>query len=134
MRQGMKGLIITFLFGLLIGGVIGRFMTPWHMMRNWSHEKREDRMLKHFSSKLALDPKQKDQVKEIFKAGRTEMDALTAEFRTKFSTLRTKTADDIRKILNPEQLDKFNKMHEKYEKHWKDHTMMPSPPGEEHHD
>jgi Spy/CpxP family protein refolding chaperone len=115
MMKNWKPMTVTFLGGLLIGGVLGRSLSPWFFLNRMSPEKRMERKLDHFSRKLDLTRKQKEEVRVIFQTKSAQMKNLVAENQPKFEAVRKTAADDIRKILTPDQLVKFEAFHSKME-------------------
>ena len=109
---------------LLIGFAAGAAFGQWHARENfhghWKHGSMREHMLKRFSSELDLTPEQRTQAAALFDAKHPQMLALQAEMKPKFEALRNSTQDDIRKILTPDQLPKFDAMNAKMQERWKD--------------
>ncbi len=88
---------------------------PFYLHRHWNSGQFQARLLQRFSSKLKLTPEQRTQVATILEAKRQKIDALRADIRPKFEEIRTSTAADIRKLLTPEQQQKFDVMQVEWE-------------------
>ncbi len=84
--------------------------TPSYLHRHWDSGQFQARLLQRFSSKLKLTPEQRTQVATILEAKRQKIDALRADIQPKFEEIRTSIAADIRKLLTPEQEQKFDVM------------------------
>lgn len=119
MNLNWKNIFIGFLIGLLVGGGIGRFMSPWFFMKKRTPEEMDKRILMKFSRKLDLTSEQKEKIGLILKEKRSKMDVLLTEFRPRFDAVRSETADEIRQQLDQKQLKKFEEIHKKFEERLK---------------
>ncbi|MCB4755838.1 MAG: hypothetical protein LHV69_02255 [Elusimicrobia bacterium] len=115
MKLNLKQMVIPLLVGLLIGGLLGRFASPWHYFKRIPMGNHEDRILKRFSSKLGLNPQQKEEIKAILTLSRKQTEKLLTDIRPKFEAIRKATAAEIRTKLTPEQQAKFDKMEKKFQ-------------------
>jgi Spy/CpxP family protein refolding chaperone len=109
---------IIFLLGLLAGGVLSRFMSPW-LFHRFSHDRRQDKLLRRISAELDLDPGQKEKIAAIFASTRPEMDALISDVRPRFEAIRNAAAAQIRQLLTPDQQTKFDQSRKRREDRWK---------------
>ena len=115
MTRARKQLLVTFVFGAIVG-VVGMYVSaPSYLHRHWDSGQFQTRLLQRFSSKLKLAPEQRTQVAAILEAKRQKIDALRADIRPKFEEIRTSTAADIRKLLTLEQQQKFDVMQAEWE-------------------
>jgi len=104
-------------FSLLIGALLGFAFGTWVMKHHfpgyrWG-DKRYSRMLKYFNSKLDLSETQKEKVKGILDSKRKKVKELRKELRPRWKTMHENTREEIRKILNPEQKEKFRALEAK---------------------
>ena len=108
--NGSRAVALACLAGLLAGAGggwgAGRGLFP----RRWSWEQRYEKMLERFNSELRLTPEQREQVKVLLDAKRQKMEALKNEARPRREEIRQATRTEIRKLLSPEQQQKFDKM------------------------
>jgi len=121
----MKYVVIPFLAGLLVGGVLGRYFSPWHFYKRMPAGNQEERFLRRFSSELALSPTQKEEIRGILKSSREKTEKLLAEFRPKFDAIRASAAEEIKKLLSPEQQAKFDRLQEKHKRRMKKDGHFP---------
>jgi Spy/CpxP family protein refolding chaperone len=125
MKYLTKAVILTFVLGLLVGGVTMKLVAHRLFFHPMMGEHRQDHMLNRLSSKLKLSPEQKEKVGAILTTAHQQMEALSKETGPKFEAIRNSTSDQIRSVLTPEQLTKFNEMHEKFDRKAKEaHGMM----------
>lgn len=103
----------TFLAGV-IGFLIGAAIMPpvlrWHFRHYWGPERMQARMSKLFASRLSLSPDQQTKVNAILDESRKKMESLRNDVRPKFEEIRNQTRDQIRPLLNADQLKKFEKL------------------------
>lgn len=117
-KQTMFGLVV----GLLLGAAATFLALRHGPFRHESHsaEARATRMVERFTHELDLTADQKAQVMAILDGKRGEIRSLDDEMRPRFQEIRRTIREDIRKILTPEQLAKFEDMEKKRrEKHEK---------------
>lgn len=119
MKLEWRQVAAAFLIGLIAGTAIGRWGLRFRSHKHWGSEKHYSRMLKRFSSKLDLTPEQRKQVATILDAKREKIKALHSEIRPEFEEIRTSTKAEIRRLLTPEQQEKFDQLQSKWESHWK---------------
>jgi Spy/CpxP family protein refolding chaperone len=117
---------LIFLTGLLLGAAL-----TWHFgdfrRGPWRDRDRQYQfMIKHFSRKLDLTADQKEKITKIFDDSREKMKKLREESRPKFEALRQETRGEIRKILNTDQLKKFEDLEARWEaRRKKRHAQTP---------
>ena len=76
-------------------------------------------MVERLNQSLHLTPDQKKQVADIFERAHPRMMALRSKMKPKFEALRNSTQTEIRKILTPNQQEKFDETNVKMEERWK---------------
>ena len=110
---------VGFLAGLVIGCAVVASPLRRYLRESWDKRPHHERMLDKLSSRLSLTPEQKTKMAAIFEAKRSRIEALMAEGRPKFDAVREETRAEIRKILTPEQIAKFETLEAKMEKRFK---------------
>lgn len=121
----------TFLIGFLLGGGASYFLfleqVPSQESRSSRPWDRKDTEKEHHSpeeiverlnrdANLNLSPGQRTQVAEIIRRTREEYDAIAEESRERFSQARHESRDEIRKVLNSQQMSHFDKFLEERKK------------------
>ena len=97
---------VTFVLGVVLGGA-GMFLYAWYG-GHWERGFSKERLVNQISRDLALTPGQRQQLTAIVDESSKKYDALHAEVHPRFVSLRDETDNEIRAILRPEQLAKFN--------------------------
>lgn len=109
---------LTFLTGLLLGaavtGLTFHFCFPPHHPPGIADA---DRILKHLDSKLKFTPDQREKVSTLLKQELPKADNLRQDTDAKFHALWLNFRSQLRPLLNSEQLQKYNEMVAKWDKH-----------------
>ncbi|HJT24709.1 MAG TPA: hypothetical protein VJ873_09045 [bacterium] len=109
---------LTFLIGLLLGaaatGLAFHFCFPPSYHPGIADA---DRILNHLDSKLKFTSDQRGKVDTLLKQELPKADALRQDTDAKFHTLWLDFRSQLRPLLNPEQLEKYNEMVAKWDKH-----------------
>jgi Spy/CpxP family protein refolding chaperone len=117
---------VAFLIGLTVGVLVGGSSFCRDLTRKWDKQPRHERMLNKFSDRLSLTDEQRTQVKAIMHQKRSKMGVIYTEMRPRFEQVRNETSDEIRKILTPEQQQKFEEFEaEKRERFRKGRARRP---------
>ena len=108
-------LAVMYVFGVVSGvawqSYHGHRWEPMHAMF-------AERRVKRLSSKLHLSPMQEQALRDIFEKAHEKATQINEEVSWDLEDVHRESVESIRKILNPEQLAEFNKMHSRYhEKH-----------------
>lgn len=108
-------IFISLLIGFFLGAGAGHFK---HMCFGKPHRPGEMKefMIKKLSKDLHLNEGQKTKVSAIFDLKQPQMMALHEQMRPQFEALRNSTNDEIRKVLNPDQISKFEQINAEMEK------------------
>jgi len=117
MKLDWKQIVVSLLIGLIAGAALGRW-AHWRHHGHWDDQKRYSRMVERFSRELNLTPEQREKVAAILEAKRQKMQALRSEIRPKYEELRQSTKAEIRKILAPEQQERFEKLEARWAAKW----------------
>lgn len=113
MRLEWRQVVPALLIGLALGAGLGRW-AHWRHHGGGSPERRYGRMVERFSRALDLTPDQRDRVESILETKRQRIRALRAETRPRFEEIRRSTKEEIRKVLTPEQAERFARLEEKW--------------------
>ena len=100
-------LLIGFLAGVAATGITLRFCFHPHHPPGVADA---DRILKHLDSKLGFTADQKDKVAALLKEELPKGDALRQETDGKFKALRESFRAQLRALLNPDQVKKYDGM------------------------
>lgn len=109
MRLDWRQVTASLLIGLVVGSALGRW-THWGCRGRWDEGKGYGRMVERFSRKLDLSPEQRARLEAILETKRLKMKALRAEVQPRFEEIRASAKDEIRAMLSPEQLPRFEKL------------------------
>ncbi|HUX09585.1 MAG TPA: hypothetical protein VMW51_03030 [Terriglobia bacterium] len=125
-RRAYVYFALTFVLGLVIGSV-GMYSYGWYT-GHWHRKFSRDHVIKYLQHELDLSQTQAQQLKQIFRS----MDQKEAELRDQvepqFQAIREETRNETRKILNAQQLQKFNAMVKRWDARRKQHGPPPPPP------
>lgn len=105
-RRAYFYFVLTFLLGIIVGGA-GVFYYGW-FSGQWRHEFDQKRIILHMKRDLNLDDSQVQKLTQIFQESSKKRKELDQKNQPQMDALRKETRDQIRQILNPEQLAKFN--------------------------
>ncbi len=124
MKPDWRHILISLLVGLVAGAALGR----WTQGRcRWGSEHRYSRMVEHFSRNLDLSPEQRSEISALLEAKRGRIQALRAELRPRFEEIRASTKAEIRKILTPEQRERFERLEAQWASRWEKRRSQEKP-------
>ncbi|MBI3996967.1 MAG: periplasmic heavy metal sensor [Candidatus Omnitrophica bacterium] len=126
MKRAWKQILVAFVLGGCVGVAVTWGCAPRMFHRHAGKGQFQQRLLDRFSSKLQLTPEQRTQVAAILDTKRQKMDALRAEIRPRVEELRASTSADIRRLLTPDQQQRFDVMEKEWSaktKRFHDHWM-----------
>ena len=110
--------LIAFLLGAVIGAA-GIQLRDYGCLMGMPHPGGlRKHMIKKIERALKLDAEQKKKADAIFDKMQPRMQALREEIRPKFEAMRDETRAEIKQILKPEQLPKFEKLNKKMDARW----------------
>ena len=72
-----------------------------------------DKKVKHFTKKLKLDASQQDKLKEIIKKTQDQVKPIMEDCKTKIQEIKKTEDTEIKAILTPQQVEKYDKLMEK---------------------
>ena len=105
-RRAYLYFAVTFILGVLVGGA-GVLYYGWHT-GDWHRRFNKNRIVRHMTRELGLNPSQVDQVNHIMDESIQKFRSLQDQTRPQFEAIHRETQDRIRQILTPEQVAKFN--------------------------
>jgi len=89
-----------------VGGS-GVFYYGWYSGR-WRHEFDRQRVIDRMKHELNLDDSQVQKLTQVLEESGKKRRELEQKNKPEFDALRKETRDQVRQILNPDQLAKFN--------------------------
>jgi hypothetical protein len=115
-----------FLAGLALGVALDRFVIEelvceqtmareTRRRRRRHRHKRLDRLVSRFTRKLGLNEKQKKVVKEALQASWEDTKKIKRKVEPKLREVREAHREKIRQVLEPDQLERYNRMVRRYE-------------------
>ena len=113
----------TFLLGVAVGAV-GLFLYAWYG-GHWRRPMQPRDFVKYLTQELNLSAQQTSQLTQILSESRKKYQALHSQVRPQFEALRQDTDNQIRQILNADQLLKFDEVIRRW-------RPPPGPPGRGH--
>ena len=122
MRLDWKQIVPALLLGCLIGIWGGAWLHRMGLRHMRANASDTQCLLDKFNSELKLDAGQQGAVKGVLESYRTQMKALHEEHSKRFGEIRASMRADIAKLLNPEQLKRFQGIQSRWDarhKNWK---------------
>lgn len=113
--------VSTFLLGVVVGAV-GLYLYAWYG-GHWRRPAGRGQFVQDLTRQLKLTDQQASQLSQIMSDSRKKYDQLHGQVRPQFEALRDETDNQIRQILTPEQLPKFNEL----VRQWRAHGPPPPP-------
>jgi len=107
-RRAYIYFIATFLLGIVVG-VAGTLFFAWNTGM-WHRRPTKERIVRRLSRDLNLSAGQVEQLKQIMDDSQKQMRELRKQAGPQFDAIREEGHERIRKILSPEQLQKFNEL------------------------
>ncbi|HEY6293191.1 MAG TPA: hypothetical protein VI455_16690 [Terriglobia bacterium] len=104
--------VSTFLLGVVVGAV-GLFLYAWYG-GHWHRPMDRGRIVRDLGRELKLNDQQTTQLTQIMNDSAKKYDQLHNQVRPQFEALRDATDDQIRQILTPDQVTKFNELVRKW--------------------
>jgi Spy/CpxP family protein refolding chaperone len=106
---------LTFVLGVCLGSA-ATYMFAWYT-GHWHHPYSRNAVLKDMQRQLQLSPPQVDKIGKILDDNFRKFQALQEQVHPQFVTLREQSQNEIRQVLNPAQLAKFNEIVREHEEH-----------------
>ncbi len=111
---------LTFILGIIIGGS-GVYYYAWST--GWRRGFNRERVVNHFKTELGLSDSQVQQLRQILEETREKFGEIQKQMDPQFQAVREDSRNRIRKILNPQQVTKFDEMVKK----WDERHRQPRP-------
>jgi hypothetical protein len=105
-RRAYIYFLLTFVLGIIVGGS-GVFYYGWYSGQ-WHHEFNPQRVVNRMKHELSLDESQVQKLTQILQESTKKRRDLEQKNQPEFDALRKETRDQVRQILNADQLAKFN--------------------------
>ena len=105
-RRAYIYFVATFLLGVVVGGA-GVLFYAWNT-GHWHRRPSKERIVRRLTRDLNLTDTQVEQLKRIMDDSEKKMKELRAQVGPQFDAIREEGQEQIRHILNPEQLEKFS--------------------------
>jgi Spy/CpxP family protein refolding chaperone len=106
MKTPFREIIVALVIGAAVGWFAAVRLAPERPHGSW----KKGQMLERFSRELSLSPEQRQKVAKVLEAKRAQFEALREEARPRFDAVRASSQDEIRRVLDPAQIEKFEKM------------------------
>lgn len=105
-RRAYLYFVLTFVLGIVVGST-GTVFYGWYsgMLR---HHPSQEHVLRFLRRELNLTDAQTQEVEQIMRETDEKFKQLHQQVDPQFDAIRDESHDRVRKILNPEQLAKFN--------------------------
>ena len=109
-RRAYLYFFLTFILGIVVGSV-GTVFYGWYSGRmRPASEGRERRVVHFLQRELNLTDAQAQQVEHIMQESDEKFRDLHRTVDPQFDAIRDESRDRVRKVLNPDQLAKFNNL------------------------
>jgi hypothetical protein len=107
-RRAYLYFALTFVLGLAIGAA-GMYSYGWYT-GHWHEKFRQHRVIDYLQQQLGLTQTQTQQLQQIITNMNKKESDLRDQVAPQFQAIREETRAETRKILNDQQLQKFNEM------------------------
>ena len=125
-RRAYVYFVLIFVLGIVIGAA-GMYSYAWYS-GHWHHGFSRHRVIDYLQKELELSQSQTEQLQQILH----NMDQKESEVRDQvapqFQAIREEARTETRKILNSQQLEKFNKMVKRWDANRKRPAHEPAAP------
>jgi hypothetical protein len=107
-RRAYVYFALVFVLGIAIGAV-GLYSYAWYT-GHWHRGSNRHRVIDYLQKELSLSRTQTEQLQRIIRVMDQKESDLRDHVAPQFQAIREETRAETRKILNPQQLEKFNEM------------------------
>jgi hypothetical protein len=121
-RRAYLYFILTFVLGLVVGAA-GTIIYGWRSGIIRPRHPDEQHIVRFLQRRLDLSDAQAQQVGQIVHESDDKFRQLQRQVDPQFDAIRAESQDRIRKILNPQQLGKFNELVQRMQERRKAHRM-----------
>lgn len=105
-RRAYVYFVVTFILGAIVGGA-GVFLYGWYA-GHWHHDFNQKRIIRYMTQDLKLDDGQVQKLTQILDESGKKRKELEQKLKPQFDALHEETRNQIRLILLPGQLARFN--------------------------
>lgn len=105
-RRAYVYFVLTFVLGIIVGAA-GVFYYGWYS-GHWRRDFDLNRVVDRMKRDLSLDESQVEKLRQILQESSRKRKELQQKNQPQFDAIHEDTRNQIRKILNPDQLTKFN--------------------------
>lgn len=120
-RRAYLYFVLTFFLGIVVGCAATVFY-GWYS-GHWHHGFDQKRVVRFLQRELKLTDTQTQQVEEIMKETAEKYSQLQKQVDPQFEAIREESRDRVRKVLNPDQLAKFNELVRRFDERRRSHAM-----------
>ncbi len=124
-RRAYVYFALTFVLGLVIGAT-GMYSYGWYTGR-WHHRFSRHHVVDYLQHELSLSQDQAQQLQQIMAATDKQESELHDQIEPQFQAIRDEARAETRKLLNAQQLQKFNAMVKRWDAKRKKHGPLPPP-------
>jgi hypothetical protein len=108
-RRAYLYFTVTFVLGIILGGA-GTYYFLWSSGRIARRGSSKERVLAHLKQELALSPEQVQQISQILDEGAQKIRDVQKQMEPQIQAVHEENRNRIRKVLNPDQLKKFEEL------------------------
>lgn len=116
MTDKAKSIVVISMIAVFVVGVFCGVFLDKSILEPRRHQRARERRpepfptLETMAGELALTSDQQARIEEVFQANHERLKIMHHELRRRFSDLRTQLLDEIKSVLTPEQIGKFDAM------------------------
>jgi Spy/CpxP family protein refolding chaperone len=125
-RRAYVYFVLVFVLGIAIGAT-GMYSYAWYT-GHWHRGFSRARVIEYLQKELALSQTQTEQLQQIFRVMDQKESDLRDQLAPQFRAIREEARTETRKILNPQQLEKFNEMVKRWDARRQKSGRQPLPP------
>ena len=118
--------VLIFVLGIIIGAA-GMYSYGWYT-GHWRRPFSRHRVVDYLQRELSLSRGQTEQLQQIINNMDQKEDELRDQMAPQFQAIREESRADTRKILNEQQLQKFNEMVKRWDSKRRQGGVLPPPP------
>lgn len=118
-RRAYVYFILTFVLGIIVGAA-GVYTYGWYT-GHWHRRFSRHHVVDYLQKELNLSNTQTQQLQQVLQVMNQKESDLHDKIEPQYQAIREQTRDETRKILNPQQLNKFNAMVKRWDAMRKKH-------------
>lgn len=108
-------IVVTFILGMIVGIIfIKSFFPPPKMIDRLTEGRSPGRFMERFERIIDPSESQREKIQEILRLHFEKMHNQSLEFRNRFIELSDSLRADLEPILNEEQIERLDKMEERF--------------------